>query len=549
MLPNPSNIKVIAWGCSCAPEILLSYGNFVTTLSGFKAFKSYGLDIFSNISDCHNLNFTTQSSFYSYNFELNHFVHLDKFKNSEFYHCLRPLYYNIAPRSRVFTGLYPTPIIINQSLNYDILQAIKLLSLYKNLKLIFYGIHPHGGFDLCLYFVARYFSIDCIVSREHTYTDHSEFFLNSFDSLPFDPWNHKFALKNPGVSCLASSKLQISTSIGARHRNSDHSRFVERYALGPFNLRRIYLRFSENQKAVLIALYFNIIRFLVERLDLKLPILKQFFLMTFPGRTLLRHDVYRDPAIRQYLRESSLNLRNCYEETSSFLFTSLIVTMLKRLNHFESVSRYNPTKAVKHIFSIIHKKRFVLLLLHHQPESSTNIDGINYEDQVLFASYLRAIIPSEIPLFVKDVLASNARISYEKYPDALEHLPNTFNLPPQWTTRDFINSAEVIATVSGTAGIEALNLGKPVIYSGSPIWKHHPNARHISEFSSHEAFVQFIDHTNISLTSLDFIYSPLDKFLWQGKFNLPTASTKAELCELFISIIHTYDRSLIVSND
>ena len=541
---NPDNISVIAWSFSCADKLLEKCGNYVTTLSGYLPLRSYGLNQVANVSDCYILNFSIRNGFRTYDCPCEYFEILDTFKSSEFYRSLHSLYYNIAPRDRVNTGLYPPPIVINQSLNYDILKAITLIKLYKNLEVVFFGIHPHGAFDLALYFVSRYFGIDCIVSHEHTYTNHSEFFLNSFDYPYHDVWDRSNSILNPkrGSSVSASEEMQLS--ISSNHSNSDHSRFLDRYGKLAVSPSRLLTRFIDLFTRNLSLTYYKVAINLVLNRRRYLYALFQNLSVSVFGKAPLK-SVYRDKSIVRFLEKCSINLRNCRRE-SCLPGTALIVNLLKKAGNYESVSRYKQYADPNFLSKILLEKKFVILFLHHQPETSTNTDGIKYEDQILFVSTLRSVLPADVILLVKDVRATNAFISYEKHPDMLLNLNNVYQVPSTYNSYALIEASEAVATVTGTAGFEAIAAGKVVIHGGSPIWKHHPNAIYIGDIRSHDHYYHLIDNIDCTQASLESIYTPIDSNLWVGKFNLPSASSPSKLVELFISVMHSYKSSYFV---
>jgi len=94
-------------------------------------------------------------------------------------------------------------------------------------------------------------------------------------------------------------------------------------------------------------------------------------------------------------------------------------------------------------------------------------------------------LPKDILLYIKDHPLNSSYVSYRRHLD--RWLPyatlkrvrfvNIDSSAEQWLQR-----STVYMCVSGSAGMEAIGYGKPVVYGGSPEYSEFGMARHISTF-------------------------------------------------------------------
>jgi hypothetical protein len=121
-------------------------------------------------------------------------------------------------------------------------------------------------------------------------------------------------------------------------------------------------------------------------------------------------------------------------------------------------------------------KRYVYLPLHMQPERSTTPCGGVFEDQLLVAEILSASLPDGWILYVKEHSSQfwqKRAIKQAMHRDhdfyrRLAALPNTELVSLGCHSLDLIQHAMIVATVTGTAGWEALLEHKPCIVFGKP---------------------------------------------------------------------------------
>ena len=119
---------------------------------------------------------------------------------------------------------------------------------------------------------------------------------------------------------------------------------------------------------------------------------------------------------------------------------------------------------------------YVFYPLHFQPEATTLMHGSYFEDQLTVIRNLARSLPAGWELVVKEHFWMRGQRALRFY-RALRSIPNLRLLPFSVPTNDLILGAEIIAVISGTAGLEGALIGKPVLIFGHYPWDYAPTIR------------------------------------------------------------------------
>ncbi|MBI4118612.1 MAG: hypothetical protein HY455_03700 [Parcubacteria group bacterium] len=139
-------------------------------------------------------------------------------------------------------------------------------------------------------------------------------------------------------------------------------------------------------------------------------------------------------------------------------------------------------------------KKFVYVPLHFQPERSTSSEGGVFVDQILMIEMLSKALPRDWVIYVKEYNAqwklTRAHLGrYEGYYQEILKLPNVVFLPVETSTFDLIQKSEAVATVTSTAGLEAILRQKPLLLFGYTWFMHYDEVFRVSNVSDcREAF-------------------------------------------------------------
>lgn len=125
-------------------------------------------------------------------------------------------------------------------------------------------------------------------------------------------------------------------------------------------------------------------------------------------------------------------------------------------------------------------KKFVYYPLHMQPEASTIVCAQKYEKQLYFLDNLAKSLPADTVIYAKEhysFLGSRPESFYE----ALKEYPNIVLIDPWEDSFALIEKCQCVATLTGTAGQEAMMLRRPVIMCGDILYENAPGVMRIDD--------------------------------------------------------------------
>lgn len=113
-------------------------------------------------------------------------------------------------------------------------------------------------------------------------------------------------------------------------------------------------------------------------------------------------------------------------------------------------------------YSPIGTKPFCIYALHTQPESSIDVAGSYFSDQIALITYIARSLPASHELYVKvhptDV--DGKPLSFYK---RIKRIPGVRLINYDVSSRDLVKKASIVFTLTGTIGYEAGLMGKQVI--------------------------------------------------------------------------------------
>jgi hypothetical protein len=119
---------------------------------------------------------------------------------------------------------------------------------------------------------------------------------------------------------------------------------------------------------------------------------------------------------------------------------------------------------------------YIYFPLHLQPEYSTLVLNQKYSNQIDVVRDLSKNIPSTYKLYVKEHPNMSEFKGWRSldYYNRLKSMSNVKLIHPDINSQDIIKESELVATISGTAGLEALLHKRPVIVIGNPHYRKIP---------------------------------------------------------------------------
>lgn len=118
----------------------------------------------------------------------------------------------------------------------------------------------------------------------------------------------------------------------------------------------------------------------------------------------------------------------------------------------------------------IYGRPYLFFPLHVSPESSTMVLSPHHTQQLSIIEGLSKSAPLSMNIVVKEhpMMSGHRRLSF--YKNILD-LPNVTLVETNANTQRLIKNATIVATITGTAGWEALVRQKPLIVMGDPTYK------------------------------------------------------------------------------
>jgi capsule polysaccharide modification protein KpsS len=140
----------------------------------------------------------------------------------------------------------------------------------------------------------------------------------------------------------------------------------------------------------------------------------------------------------------------------------------KKINDFFLRSKYvrkDTLPKMHYAFYPLHKEPEVTLLVYSRP----------YLNQIEVVRNFARSLPVDMKLLVKEHPACVGYRPRSYYRKLLE-IPNVVLSPPEFDSRSLVNHAKLVCIISGSIGLEALMLKKPVIHFGSVPFEFLPNS-------------------------------------------------------------------------
>lgn len=154
---------------------------------------------------------------------------------------------------------------------------------------------------------------------------------------------------------------------------------------------------------------------------------------------------------------------------------------------------------------------FVYLPLHYQPERNSSPQGGVFVDQILMAETLSSALPDGWMLYIKEhptqwFFRGPDYFSYRfrGYYQAMARLKNVRIVPMETSSYELISRSRAVATITGTAGWEAVLRRKPVLIFGYAWYRNAPGIFRIWDAASCRAALEKIKQ-NFSVSEEEVI--------------------------------------------
>lgn len=152
----------------------------------------------------------------------------------------------------------------------------------------------------------------------------------------------------------------------------------------------------------------------------------------------------------------------------------------------------------ENLSKIIKKRKIIFFPLHLQPELSTSLLGADYEDQILALEKLNLFAKNEWIILAKEARLQTSYQRNDFFFKRVKTLKKVFFVDKNVSTQKLLEQSNIVATITGTIGFEALLKSKKCLVFGHAWYK-----------NIHGSF--FINNKTTNLEINKFLKSKFDK--------------------------------------
>ena len=145
---------------------------------------------------------------------------------------------------------------------------------------------------------------------------------------------------------------------------------------------------------------------------------------------------------------------------------SMLITYSSALLRLRNVEKYASSLKKSETEGIDFTKKFVYFPLHLQPELTTMPLGGAYYDQINAIEKLSEILPDDFYIYIKENPKQTELMRPKEFIARMMTIKNAIMVPIKTNTYDLTRNCQFVATITGTAGWEAITGGKNVMTFG-----------------------------------------------------------------------------------
>ncbi|MCK4347264.1 MAG: hypothetical protein KAW47_01485 [Thermoplasmatales archaeon] len=341
----------------------------------------------------------------------------------------------------------------------------------NNIDVVLFSNLPHEGPDLVLYKIAKKLNVKTILFYQTIFPNK---FFYLFDVEDFGKFNEiEHVNERPNVK------------IEKKHeKNLFYTANNKQYKYGIFSLQRS--SFGSLLVSLLVSL-FKRKNYLV---------LKSFLHRYF------KYNVKKNVSLSS---KHQIDLTNKCAYSPSNLFSLVKELLLRVKTHSKRfLQRYsNYRESKRNLLDILTKqidltKKFVYFPLHMQPELTTSGLGGIYVDQLLAIERLSKVIPVDWCIYVKENPVQTELMRGKWFFSRLRLIKNVKVVSPDFDTYSLIKNSIFVATITGTAGWEAISGGKNTLVFGNAWYKTLPGVFSYDEDFELEDILEYkINHDEL----------------------------------------------------
>ena len=190
----------------------------------------------------------------------------------------------------------------------------------------------------------------------------------------------------------------------------------------------------------------------------------------------------------------------------------LVNKLYKKIYKYDNENNYEMNLKKNSKMSVNLEENFVYFPLHLQPEMTTSIMGGVYCDQLLAIERLSQKIPKGWKIYIKENPKQTSYMRGTFFFERLKLIKNAVLISSRYNTYELIDKSKFVATITGTAGWEAISGGKNVLVFGKAWYKNLPGVfTYNDQINIYDIVNNVIEHEK-----LEFELSKLMKKMGDG---------------------------------
>lgn len=191
---------------------------------------------------------------------------------------------------------------------------------------------------------------------------------------------------------------------------------------------------------------------------------------------------------------------------------TILINYACALLRLKNIDEYSDTLKKCETADIDFTKKFIYFPLHLQPEITTTPLGGKYYDQINALEKLSEILPDDFKIYVKENPKQNELMRPKEFLARMMSIKNVIMAPIKTNTYDLTKNCQFVATITGTAGWEAITGGKNVLTFGYAWYNNLPG---VFKFEERENVSEILEY-KINHDELQQKFNELSKRLVRG---------------------------------
>jgi len=194
---------------------------------------------------------------------------------------------------------------------------------------------------------------------------------------------------------------------------------------------------------------------------------------------------------------------------------------------FRLVSNFKRIRNISIKDNEIKDYKIIFFPLHLEPEVALLWLSPEFTNSMEALSWISKSIPADYIIIVKEQNLSFA-VRSKWYYKTLNKIGNIYWADPTVHSWDWIKKSTIVATITGTVGIESVYMGKPVISFGKhQIINYLPTVRYVDSYANTNSAVEYFIKNKNKL-NYDLSKSALYKAQMESSFEIPNFHTMAK---------------------